>query len=124
MENGVDVIRVKDLAKVLKGRMEIEEDEALALSEFVLDIFGFEDRVIDNILYPSDRQLFYFLEGKSILSTGRETISLYDGRDWRIHYWVFNRELVKHYLKEEEKKEKEKKEKDIYAELPPEAWAR
>jgi hypothetical protein len=119
-----DIIKVDDLTMVLKSRMEIESEEARALAEFVLDIFGLEDRIIDNLLYPSDRQLFYFLEGKGILSTGRETISLYDGRDWRIHYWVFNRDLVRHFLTEEEKRTKEKKEEDVYSELPPEAWVR
>jgi hypothetical protein len=117
-------IKVNDLTKVLENKMKIEKEEAQSLAEFVLDIFGFEDRVIDNMLDPSDRQLFYFLEGNGIISTGRETISLYDGRDWRIHYWVFNRDLVVRLLKEEETKKKESTEEDIYATLPSEAWVR
>ena len=117
-------ITKKEFAKVLKNRMEIEEDEGLALAEFILDIFGYEDRVIDNLLGPSDRQIFYFLEGKSILSTGRETISLHDGRDWRIHYWVFNRERVGNFIEQDKVKEERNETMDIYTTLPSEAWVR
>ena len=118
------IIRMYDLAKVLERKMQIEYEEALALAEFVLDIFGLEDRVIDNILEPSDRQLFYFLEGSGVLSTGRETISLYDGRDWRIHYWIFNRDKIINQLQIEEEKKEEKKEENVYDMLPAEVWAR
>jgi len=117
-------IRVYELAEVLEIKMQIEKGESLALAEFVLDIFGSEDRVIDNVLEPSDRQLFYFLEGSGVLSTGRETISLYDGRDWRIHYWIFNRDKIINQLKIEEKEKEEKREENIYDTLPAEAWAR
>ena len=60
----------------------------------VMDFFGFEDRVIDNLLDRDDRQLFYQLQEHGIIHAEREEMTLHDGRGWRIHYWVLNKELI------------------------------
>ena len=45
-----------------------------------MDLFGLDDRIIDNVLEHEERQLFYLFESEGILNTEREEISLHDGR--------------------------------------------
>jgi hypothetical protein len=59
-----------------------------------MDLFGFEDRIIDNILEQRDRQLFYLLEANGLLNTEREEITLHNGRRWRIHYWILKKPTI------------------------------
>ena len=60
----VNIITLEDLSKAIANRVGIGIEEARRDAGFVLDIFGFQDRVIDNVLDPEDRQLFYILEEK------------------------------------------------------------
>jgi hypothetical protein len=60
-----------------------------------MDLFGFDDRIIDNILEHEERQLFYLLESVGFLSTEREEIFLHDGRSWRIHYWTIKKKKIR-----------------------------
>ena len=69
-----------------------------------MDIFGFQDRVIDNVLDPEDRQLFYILEEEGMLSTEREETTLYDGREWRTHYWVIRKDTILKYAMDANKR--------------------
>lgn len=73
----------------------MEFDEAFDLARHVLNFFGYENRIIDNVLEPEDRDAFYILEDANILSTEREEITLYDGREWRIHYWRFRTDSIR-----------------------------
>jgi hypothetical protein len=81
------IITLDDLSKAIANRVGIDIEEARRDAGFVMDIFGFDDRVIDNVLDPEDRQLFYILEEEGMLTTEREETTLYDGREWRTHYW-------------------------------------
>ena len=72
----------------------IQEMAAYDLALHILNFFGYSDRIIDNVLEPEDRDAFYMLEDASILTTEREETTLYDGREWRIHYWLFRREKI------------------------------
>ena len=94
-----------------------------------MDIFGFHDRIIDNILEHEDRQLFYLLESEGILNTSREEIILHDGRIWRIHYWVLKKKNIIDFSQnniENEKNEiiehKEIPQENIYTYLPKKIW--
>ncbi|MCJ7607354.1 MAG: hypothetical protein MUO94_05880, partial [Thermoplasmata archaeon] len=60
----------------------------------VMNFFGYSERIIDNVLEPEDRDAFYMLEDAGILTTEREETTLYDGREWRIHYWMFHKERI------------------------------
>ena len=42
-----------------------------------------------NALEPTDRNLFYQLQDYELLTTESEETTLWDGREWRIHYWKF-----------------------------------
>jgi hypothetical protein len=72
---------------------------AYDLALHILNFFGYSDRIIDNVLEPEDRDAFYMLEDASILTTEREETTLYDGREWRIHYWLFRREKIADLIK-------------------------
>ena len=76
------------------NRVGIDIEEARRDAGFVMDIFGFDDRVIDNVLDPEDRQLFYILEEEGMLTTEREETTLYDGREWRTHYWRLKKDTI------------------------------
>src|ERR671919_473592 len=89
-----DIVTLEDLQMAIANRIGIPEDEAHRDANFVMDIFGFDDRVIDNVLEPEDRQLFYILEEEGLLTTEREETTLYDGREWRTHYWLFRKDKI------------------------------
>ena len=93
------VITINDLTMAIKNSIdssqrEMQEEEAYDLAHRVLNFFGYSDRIIDNVLEPEDRDAFYMLEDSGILTTEREETTLYDGREWRIHYWLFRRERI------------------------------
>ena len=121
-------LTVEDLAEAIKNSIDeegMEEKEARAMAQHVLNFFGYSERIIDNVLEPEDRDAFYILEDSGLLTTEREETTLYDGREWRIHYWLFKKdkiiELMKHAKKHhiEEKEEKE----NIYDEVPEDIWS-
>ena len=100
----MNIITLDDLSKAIANRVGIDVEEARRDAGFVMDIFGFQDRVIDNVLDPEDRQLFYILEEEGMLTTEREETTLYDGREWRTHYWVIRKDIILKYAKDENKR--------------------
>ncbi len=134
------MITVDDLALAIENsinsyneEMKLEHEEAFDLAQHVLNFFGYSNRIIDNVLEPEDRNAFYMLEDSGVLSTEREEITLYDGREWRIHYWLFRNDRIAELLQpkvvEESPVRKDDKDatdeaENIYSELPSEAWIR
>ena len=100
----MNIITLGDLSKAIANRVGIDIEEARRDAGFVMDIFGFQDRVIDNVLDPEDRQLFYILEEEGMLTTEREETTLYDGREWRTHYWVIRKDIILKYSQDENKR--------------------
>jgi len=100
----MNIITLDDLSKAIANRVGIPIEEARRDAGFVMDIFGFQDRVIDNVLDPEDRQLFYILEEEGMLTTEREETTLYDGREWRTHYWILRKDIILKYAREENKR--------------------
>ena len=66
------IITLDDMSRAIANRMGINGEKAKRVAGFVMDLFGYDDRIIDNILEPEDRQLFYILEAEGMLTTGRE----------------------------------------------------
>ena len=75
-------------------RQDIQPEAANQLATHVMNFFGYNDTIIDNILEPEDRDAFYMLEDLGLLMTEREETTLYDGREWRIHYWLFRKNKI------------------------------
>ncbi len=122
------IVLVEELAKAIRNGIGTEKkmsmDEALQIAQHVLNFFGFEERIIDNYLEPDDRGLFYMLEEVGILLPEREETTLYDGREWRIHYWVVNYRRIQSLQSSEIVEEKNENIEDIYKDLPDEYWSR
>lgn len=126
------IITLDDLSKAIANRVGIDIEEARRDAGFVMDIFGFDDRVIDNVLDPEDRQLFYILEEEGMLTTEREETTLYDGREWRTHYWRLKKDTISRYSKEissehstlivDKKQPKNVSDDDIYNTIEEDMW--
>lgn len=97
----MNIITLDVLSRAIANRVGIDIKEARRNAGFVLDIFGYDDRVIDNVLNNEDRQLFYILEEEGMLTTDQEDTILYDGREWRTHYWVLKKNTILKYAKDE-----------------------
>ena len=90
------------LAKAIRrGRAGMRSEDARTIAAHVLNFFGFNERIIDNVLEPDDRDTFYMLEDSGILETERDETTLYDGREWRIHYWLIRKERILELAREE-----------------------
>ena len=123
------IVTVDDLTQAIKNSIDnsrgMVEEQAYELAHHVLNFFGYSDRIIDNILEPEDRDAFYMLEDAGILTTEREETTLYDGREWRIHYWLFKREKISQLMSNDKEVVVEEDGMDsIYADLPDDIWRR
>ncbi len=89
-----------------------------------MNFFGYSERIIDNILEPEDRDAFYMLEDSGLLTTEREETTLYDGREWRIHYWMFRKDKILELVKSAKAKEAALEgEPSIYDDVPEDIWS-
>ena len=101
------------------------DEQAKEMAQHILNFFGYSERIIDNILEPEDRDAFYMLEDTGILTTEREETTLYDGREWRIHYWLFRKERIHELIDGKAAIEGDAAaDISVYDELGEEAWHR
>ena len=122
------IVTLEELTQAIQNSPDnkgMEEEQAYELALHVLNFFGYSDRIIDNILEPEDRDAFYMMEDAGILTTEREETTLYDGREWRIHYWLFRHDKIERLLKEGAAADRSAPKSDFdYADLPEDAWSR
>jgi len=81
----MDLMR-KALVNTFGGRM--SEMEAANLAEFVMNFFGYNDRILDNYLESNDRNIFYMLEDEGLLLATQQEITIKVGQRWRLNFWV------------------------------------
>lgn len=129
MNDGFKIITIEDLAKAIRNNIDkrgLTEEDAVRMARHVLNFFGFNDRIIDNVLEPEDRDAFYTLEEYGLLLTEREEVTLNDGREWRVHYWRLHKDKIFETVKVAKELEKKKGTEDysVYDELPEEVWKR
>jgi|TARA_B100000530_G_scaffold7668_2_gene6419 hypothetical protein len=111
-------------------RRKVDEDMetvvAEGIAEHALGFFGFSNRIIDNALEPNDRNLFYQLQDYDLLTTESEETTLWDGREWRIHYWKFKSSAEAFALAAMEMRNKKVEDEDpyagIYDDMPANLW--
>jgi uncharacterized protein DUF6015 len=104
------------LAKAIRrsvGHDGMRPEDARTIAAHVLNFFGFNERIIDNVLEPDDRDTFYMLEDTGILETERDETTLYDGREWRIHYWMFRKDRIFDLARQEREAMAEAGEADV-----------
>ncbi len=105
-------------------RQDIQPEAANQLATHVMNFFGYNDTIIDNILEPEDRDAFYMLEDLGLLMTEREETTLYDGREWRIHYWLFRKNKIDDLTGEHDTFDTEEDElSSIYDDIPEDIWS-
>ena len=121
------VLTVTQLAHAIMksiDRQDIHPEAANQLATHVMNFFGFNDAIIDNILEPEDRDAFYMLEDLGLLMTEREETTLYDGREWRIHYWLFRKDKIDELVGDHEPfPDGEDEMSSIYDEIPDDIWS-
>jgi len=128
----MNIITLNIMSKAIQNRIGINGSKAEQIACFIMDLFGFDNRIIDNILNPEDRQLLYMLEAEGFLSTGREEEKLHDGREWLTHYWELKKNMILKYAENSFKKREKiisgrlrsenKKNFNIYSNIPDEMW--
>jgi len=129
IDMGENILTMNKLTRAIQNSMkthQIKEEDAKRMAEHMLNFFGFTDRIIDNILQPDDRDVFYIMEDTGILTTEREETTLYDGREWRINYWLLKTAKIQELLNSAPRRGKGSGEEDnsVYDELPDEVWER
>ena len=90
------LVTLRILTKAIQNSVEHEMDEKTArnIAERILNFFGYDDRIYDNILTPQERDVFNMLESVGLLSTTSEELTLYNGKEWRIYYWILNGDKI------------------------------
>ena len=126
------IVTIKDLSIAIAKRLNLTHEEVEQYSRTVIDFFGFEDRIIDNMLTQEERQMFYRLHEKGIISSMREEITLPTGQPWRIHYWYLERKFILKLSHEETLQQPQQKKEpvllrtryeEIYSNVPSDLWA-
>jgi len=90
----MEIVTINEVIKALEKKLNMTTEEAKKTATFILDLFGFDDRILDNILDPAERKLFYRLEAEGLVSSTREEIVLHNGQCWRIHYWILQKQTI------------------------------
>jgi hypothetical protein len=133
------LISLHALTHNIQRKLNITENEARRYAETLMELFGYDDCIIDNVLDHAERRLFYRLEAEGLLYTRRDEAVLSDGTNWRIRYWVFQKNvLFEHEPKKIEQKKKVKishaktkpavkptpayDSNTVYSDLPDTAW--
>ncbi|MFP4000308.1 MAG: DUF6015 family protein [Thermoplasmata archaeon] len=121
-------VTIEDLKRAIELVLEDNDMEptlAEDMAERVMNLFGYDKTITDNLLSPGERDIFYQLEDLDILMTEEETTNLPSGKKWRIHYWILNEEKVRDILEEKtEEEEAEEEKKTVYDDLSDEVWER
>jgi len=122
-----NVLTVQTLSSAIMksiDRQDIQPEAANQLATHVMNFFGYNDTIIDNILEPEDRDAFYMLEDLGLLMTEREETTLYDGREWRIHYWLFRKDKIDGLVSDADMADVDEDElSSVYDEIPEDIWS-
>lgn len=78
------------ISKIIKTE---HMDSGLA-AQYILDFFGYSNRIIDNRLTAKDRDIFYIFEDAGFLKVDNEETTLRKGKPWRIHYWILPKDEI------------------------------
>jgi hypothetical protein len=120
-------LTVEDLTRAIRNSIDkkgMADEEARQMAQHVMNFFGYSERIIDNILEPEDRDAFYMLEDSGLLTTEREETTLYDGREWRIHYWLFKKDRILQLARDPNSFRDPivEEARSVYEEIPDDIW--
>ena len=113
----------------LSKHYDISHSDAENIAELILDIFGFESRILDNILSHKVRRIFYLLQEESIVVSQHEQGTMMNGQIWELYYWFLNNDIIFHYANSKKMRKifpimphKKPKKFSIYDILPDSVW--
>ncbi len=121
-------LTLAQLTSAIRSKVDSDMEVVVAesIAEHALGFFGFSNRIIDNALEPTDRNLFYQLQDYDLLTTESEETTLWDGREWRIHYWKFKANAEEFARAAAEAALLNQKDKDpysdVYEDVPVSLW--
>ena len=121
-------LTLAQLTSAIRSKVDTDMEVVVAesIAEHALGFFGFSNRIIDNALEPTDRNLFYQLQDYDLLTTESEETTLWDGREWGIHYWKFKANAEEFARAAAEAALLNQKEKDpysdVYDDVPVSLW--
>ncbi len=123
------ILTMNDLRVALRnslGRKGMEEHSIRSLADYLLNLFGYDDAIVDNILSPSDRNVFYMLEDEGLLGIKEEEVAIRKGKSWRLFYWVFKMDRIVQLMQGTKENIETDGEKDysIYEKVPQDVWER
>jgi hypothetical protein len=125
------LVTIDVLTKAIQRKMNVTGDEARRYAMTVMDLFGYDDRIIDNILDHHERKLFYRLQTEGLINAQRDEVILCNGKSWRIHYWMLQKHAILPSEQLSQGRSTSAKNKGapsykphtIYSSLPEKAWA-
>ena len=120
------IVTLSVLTNTLTRLLKVGRVEARKYAQVVINFFGFEDCILDNLLTPEERRLFYRLERHGIVSSVREETTLHNGNPWRIHYWRLERKrILEGFTSIQRKKPSNplKNYQDLYATISTDMWS-
>ena len=120
-------LTLAQLTDAIRHKVDVDMETSVAetIAEHALGFFGFSTRIIDNALEPTDRNLFYQLQDYDLLTTESEETTLWDGREWRIHYWKFKsnaEELARLAAEGNPSKDDDDPYAGVYDDVPASLW--
>ncbi len=110
---------IKALQKTI-GTTGLPPEAIEGLADYLLELFGYNEAISDEMLDSSDRDIFYMLEDEGILTTETDEVTIRGGKRWIVHYWILRTDVINALASEEE--EEESGEYDIYEDE--ELWKR
>lgn len=120
------VVSIKELTVALEkalSQKQLSREEIDRLAERIMDLFGFENQVVDNRLTPQDRDIFYMLEEAGLVTTIEDDVQVQKGKTWRIYYWVLKQDQIHRLFSESDSDHaKEEPEADIYETMSEDVW--
>jgi hypothetical protein len=123
---GMVTITLDDVEKALLntlGKKGMSKEEVKKLARYVMNFFGYDDMISDNLLKARDRDVFYTLQDVGILTTFQDQITIKKGKIWRIHYWVLKKNDIIRLANLKDEVEKDDL-YTIYNEISDEDWSR
>ena len=105
------------LAKALRNKFKMSNEDAIALTKTVEEIFDGQEEVEDMSIDKYARSLFYDLQREKLLKLRREEFKE-QGKFIRKYYWSFNNDIIREAAYEKLKEES----CTVYMKLPKGAW--
>ncbi len=113
---------LRDTLDAVLGPKGMGKRETRQVAEYLLGFFGYGTEVIDNVLQPEDRDVFYMLEEEGLLGTRQEEVMVTRGKLWRIHYWVLRVDKMRKALQGVEEDGDDLQ--SLYESISEEVWTR